>query len=40
MTTSKKKKKKEEEDNDVINAVLFEFVFAIVFSETFASRSR
>jgi hypothetical protein len=43
MTTSKKKKKKEEEEeednNNIINAVLFEFVFAIVFSETFASRS-
>jgi hypothetical protein len=45
MTTSKKKKKKEEEEEEedsynIINAFLFEFVFAIVFSETFASRSR
>jgi hypothetical protein len=42
MTTSKKKKKEEEEEednNNIINAFLLELVFAIVFSETLASRS-
>jgi len=41
MTTSEKKKKEEEEEdnNNIINAFLFEFVVAIVFSETLASRS-